>query len=399
MYYSQTTRYEQLAMSHLGKITYPEVFDQKTATHMVVAVLYGAQAFMEFDLTFSEEENKQEIEEKLNTMVKNIPDLSVEGNAAFQMTDEEKKMAKEINCKFYGDVHLQQNPTTYMEALNLYKQLPALLQESPRNEVPIKVWLYPLHRLNATAARVEREISTSVTFETESIIKELEEAERTYNGLSGHTLVNSFRYIKNRLNSFHNSFRIYKTLLLKAVGRVLPAIRGGEMEEKSLEDILKTHRKSPFNADMLNRWLDDAKQELLLLSSQTKSLEGIRIKDNFNEYHSSPDFDVVMCLTFTSLKYEDPYLSALKEFLNMDRFKGPDGEQNMVSVAPVKKWFSDSNNSDRMRRNLGLFKILIRAAEGKKVFFVISDIFDPSNPGSSIYMYEHGKLTYKNMLP
>ncbi|KAI2644154.1 Neoverrucotoxin subunit beta [Labeo rohita] len=49
MFYSETTRYEQLTMSQLGRFTYPEVFDQKTATHVVVAVLYGAQAIMVFD--------------------------------------------------------------------------------------------------------------------------------------------------------------------------------------------------------------------------------------------------------------------------------------------------------------------------------------------------------------
>ncbi|XP_016380342.1 neoverrucotoxin subunit alpha-like [Sinocyclocheilus rhinocerous] len=396
MFYSETTRYEQLTMSHLRKITYPGVFEQKTATHVVVAVLYGAQAFMVFDRTLSEEENKQQMERNLNAMVEKIPKLSTEGNAALQMATAEKKMAEKIACTFHGDVRLQQNPTTYMEALNLYKQLPTLLK-NPQNEVPIKVWLHPLQLLNATAARVEREISASVEFSMEAIIEELGEAERTFNDLSRNTLVNSFSDIKERLRSFQDSFSIYKAMLLKAVGRVLPAFRGGEMEEKSLEDILKIHRSSPFNADMLKQWLNDAKSELHILSSVTKSLEGVRIEDSdgLNSILVNPDFLGVLCLTFTSLKYEDPYLSALKEYLKTDRFKELDGEHSMYPVASIRKWFNNSDLMAKMRFNVNILKHLLKPFEGQKVLFIISAISDPSNPGSSIYLYELGQLTEK----
>ncbi|KAI2647252.1 Cytolytic toxin-alpha [Labeo rohita] len=132
------------------------------------------------------------------------------------MTYANKKMAEKITCTFHGDVHLQQNPTTYMEALNVYKQLPALLKDKPQNEVPIKVWIYPLHLLNATAGRVERKISTSVAFAIEDIMERLGEAERTYKDLSGNMMVNSFRDIKERLRSFRSSFNISKAMLMDA---------------------------------------------------------------------------------------------------------------------------------------------------------------------------------------
>ncbi|XP_067237067.1 neoverrucotoxin subunit alpha-like [Chanodichthys erythropterus] len=395
-YFSETTRFEQLTMSQMGQITYPQVFEQKTATHVVVAVLYGAQAFMVFDRTFSEEENKQEVEEELNVMVKKIPEFSSEANATFKMTDAEKKMAEKIACTFHGDVRLEQKPTTYMEALSLYKMLPTLLK-NPQNQVPVKVWLYPLHLLNSKAAQVEREISTSVALETEAIIEELGEAERTYNELSRNTLVNSFKDIKARLRSFQNSFSTYKSMLLKAIGRVLPAIRGGEMEEKSLEDILKIHRSSPFSAEMLNQWLNVAKSELHILSSLTKLLDGTKIEDSdhFNTILLNPDFPEVICFTFTSLNYKDPYLSVLKKFLESDRFTELEGKPIMISVAPIRKWFNDFDLIAKMRFNINVFKGLPKLFEGKKVLFVISAISDPSNSGSSIYLYEDGKLKDK----
>ncbi|XP_051743004.1 stonustoxin subunit alpha-like isoform X4 [Ctenopharyngodon idella] len=402
MYYKETTRFEELTMSQLGQITYPQVFEQKTATHVVTAVLYGAQAIMVFDRTFSEEKNKQEIEGELDVMVKKIPGFFIEGKGALNMTDCDKKMTESITCTFYGDFHLQKSPTTYMEALEVYKKLPTILKENPKNAVPIKVWLYPLYLLDTKAARLVREISTSLVSTTEDIIEGLGQAERTYNDLSRKTLLNVFRDIKERLKSFQRSFSIYKTMLLKAVSRVFLAIRGGEMEQNSLEDILKIHYSSPFNDDMLNQWLDHAKSELNILSSHTKMLEGIKTEDSdhLNTIILDPNIDVVVCLTFTSLKYEDPYLSTLKEFLKSDKFNELNGEKNMVSVASVRKWFSDPDVISNMKETLSLFKSFSEAnKDDKRYRFIMSVIPDPSSPGSSIYLYEKGKLTNRQFQP
>lgn len=170
-------------MSQLGQFIYPEVFDKKTATHVVTAVQYGAQALMVFDRTFSEDENKQEIEGELNIMVKNIPSFSIDAEASGSMKEHEKKKAEKITCIFHGDVLLEENPTTYMESIEIYKKLRILLKENPQNMVPIKVWLHPLHLLENKAARLDRKMTTSLISDADHIIKELGEAERTHNDL------------------------------------------------------------------------------------------------------------------------------------------------------------------------------------------------------------------------
>ncbi|RXN24370.1 stonustoxin subunit alpha-like protein [Labeo rohita] len=231
MHYSETTRFDQLTMTQLGQITYPQVFDQKTATHVVTAVLYGAQAFMVFDRSFAEDENKQEIEVELKVIVKKIPTFSIEGEGAVKMTDEDNKKAEIITCTFHGDVHLEQSPTTYMEALEVYKKLPTLLKENPQNAVPIKVWLYPLCLLDAKAAQLEREISTRLISNTAEMMEGLWEVERTCNDLCRRTEVDVFSDIKARLHSFQDSFSIYKMVFQKELARVLPAIRGGDIRK------------------------------------------------------------------------------------------------------------------------------------------------------------------------
>ncbi|RXN19674.1 stonustoxin subunit alpha-like protein [Labeo rohita] len=403
MHYSETSRFEQLTMTQLGEITYPQVFDQKTATHVVTAVLYGAQAFMVFDRSFAEDENKQEIGGELNIMVKKIPGFSIEGKGAVKMTDEDKKVAENISCTFHGDFHLEQNPTTYMEALDVYKKLPTLLKENPQNAVPIKVWLYPLCLVDTKAAQLEREISTRLISNIGDMMEGLCEVERTCNDLCGRTEVNVFSDIKERLCLFQDSFSIYKMVFQKALARVLPAIRGGGMEKQSLEDILKIHSSSPFNADLLNQWLDDAKSELYLLNNHSKTLNEINIvdSDGLNAILLDPDIHATLCLTFTSLKYEDPYLSTLTAFLKSDKFKELDGKQTLLSVrSDIRKWFKDPDVIVKMRENLHLFKRFSEANKNEKsVRFIISAISNPTIPGSSIYLYENGKLTDTKFQP
>ncbi|RXN19682.1 neoverrucotoxin subunit beta-like protein [Labeo rohita] len=400
MYYSETTRFEQLTMSHLGEITYPQVFSQKTATHVVMAVLYGVQAFMVFDRTFSEEKDEQKIEGELDVMVRKIPKFSIEGKGAIKLTDSDKKVAENITCTFYGDVRLEQNPTTFTEAIEVYKKLPTILKENPEKVVPVKVWLYPLHLLSDKAAQLKTEISVSAV-SIEVIMEGLEEVERTYNDFPK-TLDNIFSDVTHRLHLFKNSFKSYKAKLLKEVSSVLPAIREGRGEEKSIEDILKIHNSSPFNPDKLKQWLNDAKSELDLLNSNNKMLNGIKTEnaDNLNTIHLNPNIEVVVCLTFTSLSYEDPYLSTLTEFVKSDKFKGLDEKKNMVSLASVRKWFRDPDVIGKMNENLGLFKSFSEAnKDEKRIHFMISAISNPSSPGSSIYLYEKGKLTDTQFQP
>uniref|UniRef100_A0A8C1FDG9 SPRY-associated domain-containing protein n=1 Tax=Cyprinus carpio carpio TaxID=630221 RepID=A0A8C1FDG9_CYPCA len=385
MFYRETSRFEQLTITQLGQVTYPQVFERKTATHVITAVLYGAQAFMVFDRTFSDDENHQEIEGELNVMVKSIPGFSIEGQGGVEMTEGHKEKAKNITCTFHGDVHLKQNPTTYMEALEVYKKLPTLLGEDSQNAVAIKVWLYPLSLLDTAAAQLVREISTCLISNTEHMIEELGEVERKCNDLSRKPVANIFSDIKERLRLFQNSISIYSLILQKALARVLPAIRGGGMEEKSLDDILKIHYLSPFNAGMLNQWLHDTKSELHLLTSYTKTLKGIKTEDSDGLIISllDPDIDVVVCLTFTSLKYKDPYLTTLNEFLKSVTFTELDGENKFSLTSSVQKPFNPHDVTSKMRENLSHFRSFSEANKDEKtIHFIISTISDASNPGN-----------------
>ncbi|XP_053333631.1 stonustoxin subunit alpha-like [Clarias gariepinus] len=379
MQYSQTTKFEQLTMKELGKITYTQVFDQKTATHVVTAVLYGAQAFMIFDYTSEDKKNKQAVEGNLHAVVKK---MSIGGEGSVKMTEDEKKLATKISVIFHGDYKLKQNPTTYDEALEVYKTLPTLLEKQNYDGVPLRVWLYPLSLLNDNAAKLVREIEYDLVNETEKMLEELDEAERRCKDLYKNQTVDNFPAVKDRLAKFQQLHSNYKIVFQKNLSRVLPAIRSGATEDKVLGDLLNIHYTSPFTANNMNKWLEEITTELNILSSYTNGLENLTVvtsSESLNSILFDPEVDVVVCLSFTSLKYEDSYLEALENFLKSKEFS---------SLKVTQPWFT---SPERMSQNLSLFTSFLKANKKKKgIKFIIGSISDSNNPGISIQLYQKG---------
>ncbi|KAL6481729.1 hypothetical protein MHYP_G00098090 [Metynnis hypsauchen] len=401
MHFSQTTRFEQLTMAEFGKITYPQVFDQHTATHVVTAVLYGAHAFMVFDHTAADNEDKHEVKGNLHALIKKIPSLSIDGDADLTLNEGEKKMAENISVSFYGDYELERNPITFIEALQTYKDLPNMLRES--GAVPVRVWLYPLKLLNNKAAKLVREISESLVSKTETLLEELGEVEKRCNNLVRNRSVDDFLDVKGRLQMFQDLFSAHKIAFQKALFKVLPAIRGGTQEELALGNILSVHYRSPFAANNLNQWLDNITNELDILNSYMRRLRDIRVVTSLGQLNSilfDPDIDIVICLSFTSLKYKDTYLDALKDFVNSEAFVNPVETSTAYSFQVTEPWFTSFDISKTMRQNLSLFTSFSKANDKeKRTQFVIASISDPASPGTSIRLYDKGKLINQKFQP
>ncbi|KAI5089921.1 verrucotoxin subunit beta-like [Silurus meridionalis] len=402
MQYSQTTRFEQLTMKELAHITYPQVFEQKTATHVVTAVLYGAHAFMVFDYTNAKNENKQDVEGKLYAVVKKIPKISIEGEASLKMTEGEKKVAENISVTFYGDFELEENPTTYKDALDVYKKLPFLMKQQQNKGVPLTVWLYPLTLLDSNAAKLVREISMSLVHKTEKVLEEMGEVERRCNDLIKKQMTDNFPDVKARLVKFQDVHIGYKIAFQKALVTVLPDIRGGTQEDKAVGDILSIHDTSPFTAEKMNQWLDDMMSELSILNSCVlKDLKVVTSLGSLNSIILDPTVDVVVCLSFTSLKYEDSYLAATEDFLNHGGFTKPEQtKEKLFSLQDAQFWLNSPDISKRMRQNLSLFTAFSKANKNdNKVKFIIASISDSNNLGISVRLYQEGRLTDPNFQP
>ncbi|CAB1316910.1 unnamed protein product [Coregonus sp. 'balchen'] len=135
--YRTTTRFEQLTMDHLGagNVKHCNVLQEGSATHVVTALLYGAQAFFVFDQEVSSGENHQDIQGNLQVIIKKIPQISIEAEAKLKMSEEEKREANKFNCTFHGDFALENNPVTFEDAIRVYTGLPRLLGENGEHAV------------------------------------------------------------------------------------------------------------------------------------------------------------------------------------------------------------------------------------------------------------------------
>ncbi|KAG8127219.1 putative Neoverrucotoxin subunit beta protein [Naja naja] len=113
VWYKTTTMNEQLTMSCLGiqNVSYPAIFEQGTATHVVTAILYGAQAFFVFDREVSSMEMVKDIQGNLQLTVKKL--LSIPGELWVKLTEKEKENALRFRCTFHGDFSLERNPVTF----------------------------------------------------------------------------------------------------------------------------------------------------------------------------------------------------------------------------------------------------------------------------------------------
>ncbi|XP_043394780.1 stonustoxin subunit alpha [Chelonia mydas] len=397
--YSTTTQFKQLTMSHLGyhNISYPDVFDQATATHVVTAVLYGAQAFFVFDQDISSSENIQEIQGKLQVIIKKIPQVSIEGEGALKMDDTEKKQAEKLSCKFYGDFALENNPSTYQDAMKTYSTLPKLLGAQGEKAVPVRVWLYPLTKLDSRAARLVREISTELIFDVQTALEQLTELEMRCNDAGKNPIASTFPEIKRKIQQFKDLCKQHRQTFQKQLAGILPSIRGGGKEEGALVDILTYKNQSPFNTQQLNEFMDKKEREMTFINSYLSVLEDVEVvssRNKLDEIVLDPMNDFVVAFMFTSLHEEEPYLSDLKLCLQTQFMKNTQDPASASSVSEKSKlWVEDKERNQKARKSAKSISDFARVNKSHgKTRFIVASVPDEDNPGASIYLYENGEL-------
>lgn len=167
-----TTRFDQLTMEQLGNIEHHSVFSKKVATHVVIGILYGADAFFVFDRKFEDRENKHAVDGSMQVLIKALPGITeIKGDAKVDLSQKDKEVASKFECTFHGDLRLQSNPTTFEDAVKVYQKLPELMQDD--KAVPKTVWLYPLTELNSKAAKIVHDISIGLVNTAQKVMEEI----------------------------------------------------------------------------------------------------------------------------------------------------------------------------------------------------------------------------------
>ncbi|XP_046694516.1 verrucotoxin subunit beta-like [Silurus meridionalis] len=394
LHYRTTTKFEQLSMDHLGKgkMGHHGVFKHDVATHVVTAVLYGANAYFVFDRkkNLSKKTTNAGVEGKIDLeKLKNL--LFAGASAKVNMDENEKAALKQLSCTFYGDFNLPLNPATFDEAMKVYTDLPKLLGENGKHAVPVRVWLYPLVKLESKAAKLVRTISTDVIRAVESVIEALNVTNMKCGDLLQDTVAKSFTTFYKQVQDFQKFCYEYKQDFMKKLGFLLPDIRGGKTDISAVSDLLQAHEKSPFNTRDLQQWITEKEKKSIQIKTVLKQLSdlGAEVNDDIHKYLLDLNVEKLVAYAFNCLQYSDLLLTKQKIYLD------PSTMENTCENTPDPDFQEKSLTSDElmhMKNNLQIFKNLItfnNKCESTK--FIVQSLNQTSNgPCSCILVYENG---------
>ena len=389
--YETTTELKQLTMDHLGrgKVQYPEVFDQDIATDIVVGILYGAKAFFIFDQEVSKDESLEEVHENMEVLVKALPSVSVDRNGFVNMSEEQKKKTKAMGCTMYGDFRTDESPTTYEEAVRVYKRLPSLIGDKGQNAVAVHVYLRPLSEVDSKGQQMVREISANYISKTCEIQEHMRWIEARCRDLMREDVCFSFPKTKMQLTSFKDNISRYRNFFRRKLLFLLPSIRGGGAEESALGDIFQEKESSPFAKSHLDAWIEEKRKEMKRLQGMITSLGDTPFVEDVENESCNLSNEYIVCCTFKIGKKGDP------QILSMDNYLTGKGPAELKTGASTG--IEDKNFNKRIRQTLRQFAELKVANEDhKEVKFVateecLSDNFS-GNLGAFVYLYEDGDL-------
>ncbi|XP_031420957.1 uncharacterized protein LOC116220034 [Clupea harengus] len=397
--YRATTRFEQLTMEHLGtgNFQHCNVFQEGSATHVVTAILYGANAFFVFDRAVSSDENHHEIQGSLEVAIQKIPFVSIKGEASLKMTETEQQQSDKFNCTFHGDFALENNPVSFQDAIKVYSQLPQLLGENGEHAVPMTVWLYPLKNLDSAAAQLVREISVGLVRHSQRILDEIDEADIECQDLMKDEIAIHFSEITTKLRKFKDLISEYKLVFQKKLCKLLPTIRGGGTEEQELVTTLNSRERSPFQSALITEYLSDREREMNVIRSYLEIMKEIRVIKSSSELDKvvlNPRNDFVVACVFSSLSGDTEYLQDLENYLK-DEAKATksDTSYEAQSASREEQWFRSGEVTALTRQSIRLFLDFKQSNQDREnIEFCIASVPNKSITASSIHVYEKGTL-------
>lgn len=389
--YSSTTHFEQLTMDQLGAIQYPQVLDDNHATHVVTGILYGSDAFFVFDSFINNDEKIRDVCGNMEAKIKLIP---VQGAGSVHVSEEEAGKKDKFQCKFYGDVILPSNPSTFNEAVMVYKDLPHLFESK---SVPKFVYLYPLADLNDKPRLMVRWITSDLIAQTEEILEGFHKVEMKANDMMQHEICYKFPEIENQISSFQTLVKRFQMKFMSDVALLLPKIRSLGVDEAELAKLISSQCESPFNAKSLEKFLQvKYKREIEQLAQYVKNVckhEKVlsafpNDKCSLTALTTDDQIEHVICLAFNVTSEESPFIKMLEQYLR---------SSDSTDAKQIKKeWYETASISQALRLKCSKFSeyvdVLI-SSEGKSpnTIPVVSDRNEDIDcTGPAIVHYNQG---------
>ncbi|CAF0745737.1 unnamed protein product [Adineta steineri] len=399
--YSTTTHFQELTMKHLGKSNL-DLHDKNNATHVVIGVLYGAEAFFIFDRTISNRESKEEVSGSLKAIFDKTM-FKIEEEAKLNLTKQEKKYVHKLRCKFYGDFRLNKNPKNFEEAVKMYRQLPLRIGKNNENAIPKKVWLYPLHLLDNNVTRTVREISSNLVHYSISTIENLRSLEVRALDLSESSIFTSLNHMKKQLLHFTARLSKMQHDLKENIALNLPKLRGNtDVEEPVLYNVFKQIDSSPFNQQKLESWLKGKKKEIALITkwvnnlAKDRSLNTLVRSSSLDEVIGDTRYDYIFCLSLRLVEKNDSQLADMQNYLHNNSFNSSTTRKKHIT------WFEHRYNMTKFLKNLEQFKEFAEAnnVENTKIKFIVNEEYSVNDTKTiELILYERGSEKKDFIIP
>ena len=225
--YKSRTIFKQLTMEQLAlkNIQYPQVIEDRDATHVVTGILYGSNAFFVFDRTIDDSEQKKDVQGELEAAVGALADVEGKGSSG----EEEKEGIEKISCTFHGDVNTGESPTTFEEAKHVFKRH---IQKLNDTSVPVQVWLYPLTKLNSQALTLVTQINKTVVRNIRLMDEDLRKVKRDAADLLKDNACNKFPLFLEKVKRFQSILSQKQMYFYDQITPLVPQIRKANIDEK-----------------------------------------------------------------------------------------------------------------------------------------------------------------------
>jgi len=348
---SCTTKFEKLDIGELSAIHNPK------ATHIVKGVLYGTEAFFVFDQEVTPDENNQTVQEKMKKAIEHLPDKVVI-----------KDMSK-VQCTVYGDIQLQENPTSFQNAAKLLKKLPKPAESSSR-AIPMRVILCPLSKLPGSVVKMPCEISPALVTDAEKFVEDFHQLQMQCNDLLKAEVPSKFPGIGKQLSHFQDIMNTYKSNVIKQLAGLLPLVRGGETPEAKMTQIFRENDDSPFGSQRMFKWFQKKEHEVRLLAvylKNMKEIEFIATPHDLDAIVYGLKLERVICFSFPATGEDDAYLQCLSDYIQTPQVK-----QRLGDALPLQ-WHEDKNTVEDMRFQAQQFQNFFEANRTQRsTKFVVS---------------------------
>ena len=260
----------------------PSMLIKRQATHVVVGITYGLEAFC----LFPHKQPKTLDEDATRKLVKFVNFFAeglLDGRERLELDrdeedDVEDQILLDMHCTLYSDLKTGQKWTS-KPVSEQYDACREVLYHQTNKAVPLKVWLYPIRKLFLAETGVnkmpgiQRDISRPLVIRCQKMWHRLKQVrlqtDKLMDEMDTSQVPPTYR---QRIRDFDGLLkRFVMTLSKSLLDWTLSVRRSAGLNEESMEEMVKAiESKSPFVPNELARWINHQRQQVNTLNMLSK---------------------------------------------------------------------------------------------------------------------------------